>query len=183
MQRAVWHFGETPTGQLRYLDSILVASGSRFKITLPDACLWLVPTARHDCWHARSLGQWPTRCTNGCASSGSACPTVPPPARAIDYSLKRWAALTRYLDDGELPIDTNWAENRIRPIALGRQNLLFAGSLRAGKLAAAVMSLIHSAKFNGLDLYAYLRDVLERLPTQPASRIAELLPHRWAPTA
>ena len=100
-------------------------------------------------------------------------------ARAIDYSLKRWAALTRYLDDGDLPIDNNWVENRIRPIALGRQNWLFAGSLRAGKRAAAVMSLIHSAKLNGLDPYAYLRDVLERLPTQPASRIAELLPNQW----
>ncbi len=100
-------------------------------------------------------------------------------ARAIDYSLKRWAALTRYLDDGDLPIDNNWVENRIRPIALGRQNWLFAGSLRAGKRAATVMSLIHSAKLNGLDPYAYLRDVLERLPTQPASRINELLPHRW----
>ncbi|MFG6459903.1 IS66 family transposase, partial [Roseateles sp. BYS96W] len=58
-------------------------------------------------------------------------------ARAIDYSLKRWVALTRYLDDGDLPIDNNWVENRIRPIALGRQNWLFAGSLRAGKRAAA----------------------------------------------
>ena len=77
----------------------------------------------------------------------------------------------------------NWVENRIRPIALGRQNWLFAGSLRAGKRAAAVMSLIHSAKLNGHDPYAYMRDVLERLPTQPASRIAELLPHRWLPNA
>lgn len=100
-------------------------------------------------------------------------------ARAIDYSLNRWAALTRYIDDGELPIDNNWVENRIRPIAIGRHNWLFAGSLRAGKRAAAVMSLIHSAKLNGLDPYAYLRDVLERLPTQPAIRIEELLPHRW----
>jgi len=100
-------------------------------------------------------------------------------ARAIDYSLNRRAALTRYIDDGELPIDNNWVENRIRPIAIGRQNWLFAGSLRAGKRAAAVMSLIHSAKLNGLEPYAYMRDVLERLPTQPASRIQELLPHRW----
>lgn len=100
-------------------------------------------------------------------------------ARAIDYSLKRWAALTRYLDDGDLPIDNNWVENRIRPVALGRQNWLFAGSLRAGKRAAAVMSLIHSAKLNGLDPYAYLRDVLERLPTHPAGQVAELLPHQW----
>jgi len=104
-------------------------------------------------------------------------------ARAIDYSLNRWQALVRFIDDGDLPIDNNWVENRIRPIALGRQNWLFAGSLRAGKRAAAVMSLIHSAKLNGLDPYAYIRDVLERLPTQPASRVEELLPHRWAPAS
>lgn len=103
-------------------------------------------------------------------------------ARAIDYSLNRWVALTRFLDDGDLPIDNNWVENRIRPIALGRQNWLFAGSLRSGKRAAAVMSLVHSAKLNGLDPYVYLRDVLQRLPTQPASRVAELLPHRWQQT-
>ncbi len=102
-------------------------------------------------------------------------------SRAIDYSLKRWAALTRYLDDGDLPIDNNWVENRIRPIALGRQNWLFAGSLRAGKRAAAVMSLIQSAKLNGLDPYTYLREVLERLPMQPANRIGELMPHQWQP--
>ena len=104
-------------------------------------------------------------------------------ARAIDYSLNRWQALVRFVDDGDLPIDNNWVENRIRPIALGRQNWLFAGSLRAGKRAAAVMSLIHSAKLNGLDPYTYIRDVLKRLPTQPASRIEELLPHRWAPAS
>ena len=103
-------------------------------------------------------------------------------ARAIDYSLNRWAALTRFMDDGDLPIDNNWVENRIRPIALGRQNWLFAGSLRAGKRAAAIMSLIHSAKLNGLDPYVYMRDVLKRLPTQPASRITELLAHHWQPT-
>jgi hypothetical protein len=104
-------------------------------------------------------------------------------ARAINYSLNRWGALTRFLDDGDLPIDNNWVENRIRPIALGRQNWLFAGSLRAGKRAAAVMSLIHSAKLNGHDPYAYMRDVLRRLPTLPASRIVELLPHHWAAQA
>jgi transposase len=102
-------------------------------------------------------------------------------AKAIDYSLRRWTALTRYIDDGDLPIDNNWVENQIRPIAIGRSNWLFAGSLRAGKRAAAVMSLVHSARLNGHDPYAYLRDVLERLPTQPASRIGELLPHRWQP--
>jgi hypothetical protein len=67
-------------------------------------------------------------------------------AKAIDYSLKRWEALTRYIGDGDLPISNNWVENQIRPIALGRSNWLFAGSLRAGKRAAAVMSLVHSAR-------------------------------------
>lgn len=102
-------------------------------------------------------------------------------ARAIDYSLKRWAALTHYVGDGRVPIDNNWIENQIRPIALGRKNWLFAGSLRAGQRAAAIMSLIQSARLNGHEPFAYLKDVLERLPTQPYSRIGELLPHRWQP--
>ena len=101
-------------------------------------------------------------------------------ARARDYSLRRWAALTRYIDDGQLPIDNNWVENQIRPIALGRSNWLFAGSLRAGRRAAAVMSLIQSAKLNALDPHAYLKDVLQRLPTQ-TRLVDELLPHPWKP--
>ncbi len=104
-------------------------------------------------------------------------------AKALDYSLRRWAALTRYLDDPQVPIDNNWCENQIRPIALGRANWLFAGSLRAGRRAAAVMSLMQSAKLNGHDSYAYLKDVLARLPMQPASRLEDLLPHRWQLTA
>ena len=72
-------------------------------------------------------------------------------------------------------------ENQIRPIALGRANWLFAGSLRAGKRAVAVMSLVHSARINGLDPYAYLKDVLERLAAHPNSRIDDSLPHRWQP--
>jgi len=103
-------------------------------------------------------------------------------ARAIDYSLKRWAALTHYVGDGRVPIDNNWIENQIRPIALGRKNWLFAGSLRAGQRAAAIMSLIQSARLNGHEPFAYLKDVLERLPTQPYSKIGELLPHRWQPS-
>jgi transposase len=102
-------------------------------------------------------------------------------ARAIDYSLKRWDALVRYLDDGQVPIDNNWVENQIRPWALGRNNWLFAGSLRSGQRAANVMSLIQSAKINGLDPQAYLRDVLERLPTARQSDLDELLPHNWSP--
>ncbi|EXD46120.1 transposase IS66 family protein, partial [Acinetobacter baumannii 662545-1347] len=67
------------------------------------------------------------------------------------YSLKRWTALSRYLDDGNLPIDNNWIENQMRPWALGRKNWLFAGSLRSGQRAANIMTLIQSAKLNGLD--------------------------------
>ena len=104
-------------------------------------------------------------------------------AKAIDYSLKRWAALTRFIDDGDLAVDNNRVENLIRPIALGRKNWLFAGSLRAGQRAAAIMSLLHTARLNGHEPFAYLKDVLERLPTQPASMLAELLPYRWQPQA
>jgi hypothetical protein len=125
---------------------------------------------------AEALRQWLTR-QRGQVPDGSAT------AKAIDYSQGRWAALTRYLEDGDLPIDNNHIENRIRPVALGRSNWLFAGSLRAGQRAAAIMSLIQSAKLNGLDPYRYLKDVLERLPTQPASRIAELLPQCWSSTS
>ena len=103
-------------------------------------------------------------------------------AKALDYTLKRWGPLTQFLDDGQLPIDNNWIENQIRPIAIGRNNWLFAGSLRAGQRAAAVMSLIQSAKLNGHDPYAYLKDVLARLPTHKNSHIEELLPHHWQPT-
>lgn len=102
-------------------------------------------------------------------------------AKAIDYSLKRWYALTRYCEDGAVPIDNNRVENQIRPWALGRSNWLFAGSLRSGQRAANVMSLVQSAKLNGHDPYAYLKDVLTKLPTHSASRINELLPHNWLP--
>ncbi|MHA5058164.1 IS66 family transposase, partial [Acinetobacter schindleri] len=73
-------------------------------------------------------------------------PSSSPTARAINYSLKRWTALSRYLDDGNLPIDNNWIENQMRPWALGRKNWLFAGSLRSGQRAANIMTLIQSAK-------------------------------------
>lgn len=75
-------------------------------------------------------------------------------AKAMDYSLRRGRALTRFLQDAQLPVDNNWIENQIRPIAIGRNNWLFAGSLRAGQRAAAVMSLIQSAKLNGHDPHA-----------------------------
>jgi len=102
-------------------------------------------------------------------------------ARALDYSRKRWRALSRFLDDGDVAFDNNHLENQIRPWAVGRKGWLFAGSELAGQRAAMVMSLVQSAKLNGHDPWAYLRDVLERLPTHLNSCIDELLPHRWAP--
>lgn len=81
-----------------------------------------------------------------------------------------------------VPIDNNHIEQQIRPWALGRKNWLFAGSLRSGKRAAALMSLIHSAKLNGHDPYIYLKDVLTRLPTQRASEIDQLPPYQWVST-
>ena len=99
-------------------------------------------------------------------------------ARAIDYSLKRWAALSRYATDGRLPIDNNPVENIIRPIAIGRRNWLFTGSERAGKRAAAIQTLLGTAKLNDLDPAAWLRDTLEKLPTCLNSEIDSLLPLR-----
>ena len=86
-------------------------------------------------------------------------------SRAIAYTLKRWGALVRILDDGAWPLDNNPIERAIRPVAVGRKNWLFAGSETAGKRAAAIMSLIATAKANGIEPHAWLTDVLTRLPT------------------
>jgi transposase len=118
------------------------------------------------------LHDWLIREREGLPDSGRS-------ARAIDDTLKRWLALKRYLDDGAIPIDNNWIENQIRPWALGRKNWLFAGSLRSGQRAANVMTLIQSAKINGLDPQRYLKEVLERLPTAKQSDLEGLLPHNW----
>lgn len=102
-------------------------------------------------------------------------------AKAIDYSLNHWQALSRFLLDGNVPIDNNHIENQMRPWAMGRKAWLFIGSQLAGERAAMVMSLLQSAKLNGRDPYAYLKDVLTRLPMLPNSRLEDLLPHRWRP--
>jgi transposase len=100
-------------------------------------------------------------------------------AKAIDYSLKHRNELGRFLVDGNVPLDNNHCENRMRPWAVGRSNWLFIGSKLAGERAAVVMSLLQSAKLCGHEPWAYLKDVLTRLPTQLNSRIEELLPHQW----
>lgn len=97
-------------------------------------------------------------------------------AGAIRYALSRWEALTRYIDDGTLAIDNNAVERTIRPLALGRKNWLFAGSDAGGERAAAIYSLIETAKLNGLDPEAYLRHVLELIADYPVNRVADLLP-------
>lgn len=104
-------------------------------------------------------------------------------AKAIDYTLSNWTGLTHFLDDGAVPIDNNAAENAIRPLAVGRKNWLFVGSQLAGERAAVLMSLIESAKLNGHDPWAYLKDVFERLPTLKNRDLAQLLPHNWRPAS
>jgi transposase len=96
--------------------------------------------------------------------------------KAVNYTLKRWSALARVAEDGRYPIDNNPIENAIRPIAIGRKNWLFAGSDTAGKRAAAIMSLIATAKANGIEPHAWLTDVLTRLPTTKDRDIHSLLP-------
>jgi transposase len=116
-----------------------------------------------------ALHQWLTHTRANTANGGGS-------AKAIDYTLKRWTAMIRYAETGHLPIDNNPVENTIRSIALGKKNWLFAGSERAGIRAAAIQTLLGTAKLNGIDPAAWLRDTLEKLPAWPNSRIDELLP-------
>src|SRR5213075_2291214 len=97
-------------------------------------------------------------------------------AKAMDYMLKRWPAFTRFLDDGRICLSNNAAERALRGIALGRRAWLFAGSDRGGERAAAIYTLIGTAKLNGIDPQAWLADVLRRIADHPASRLHELLP-------
>jgi hypothetical protein len=101
-------------------------------------------------------------------------------AMAVRYALGRWEALMRYCDDGRLEIDNNAAERALRAVALGRKNYLFAGSDRGGESAAAIYSLIGTAKLNGIDPESYLRNVLSRIAEHAINRIDELLPWNLA---
>src|SRR5271157_2621115 len=101
-------------------------------------------------------------------------------AKAVRYALGRWEALMRYCDDGRIEIDNNAAERSLRAVVLGRKNFLFAGSDAGGERAAAMYSLLGTAKLNGLNPEAYLRKVLERIADHPVNRIGELLPWNLA---
>lgn len=102
-----------------------------------------------------------------------------PMGGAIGYALSNWAALERYTEDGDLDPDNNEAERAIRAIAIGRKNWLFCGSDNGGRTAATLVSICASCKRHGIDPWAYMRDVLVRVSTEPASRVRELLPDRW----
>ena len=103
-------------------------------------------------------------------------------AQAIDYMLKRWPTFTRFLDDGRICMTNNAAERSLRGIALGRRAWLFAGSDRGGERAAAIYTLIATAKLNDINPQAWLADVLGRINDHPASRLGELLPWHWKAT-
>src|ERR1700734_3521874 len=101
-------------------------------------------------------------------------------AMAIRYALDRWNALLRFCEDGRVEMDNNTAERALRVVALGRKNYLFAGSDAGGERAAAIYSLLGSAKLNDLDPELYLRHVLERIADHPVNRIHDLLPWNLA---
>src|SRR6185369_11137928 len=102
-------------------------------------------------------------------------------AVAFRYMRSRWTALTRCFDDGRLALDNNPAERALRCVAIGRKNYLFAGSDAGGHRAAALYSLIETAKLNGLNPQLYIADLLTRIGDHPARRIADLLPWNWQP--
>jgi len=106
-----------------------------------------------------------------------------PLGAALTYALNQWAALMRYTENGALEIDNNTAENALRPIALGRKNYLFMGSDKGGSRAAILYTLIRTCERHDVNAWEYMRDVLVRIGTHPASRIDELLPHLWKPAA
>ncbi len=100
-------------------------------------------------------------------------------AKSIAYSLNRWPALTRFLDDGRLCMTNNAAERELRAVAVGRHNWTFAGSDEGGRRAAVIYTLVNSAKLNDVDPQAWLADVLARIQDHPARRIDQLLPWNW----
>jgi hypothetical protein len=102
-----------------------------------------------------------------------------PLGEAVGYARKQWTALTRYVEDGALAIDNNVSERALRRVVTGRKNWLFCGNDESGRRAAILYSIVATCKAHRLDPWAYLRDVLKRIPTHPDRRRAELLPRNW----
>ena len=103
--------------------------------------------------------------------------------QAISYALNQWPALERFLEHGEVEIDNNLVENVIRPTAVGKKNWLFFGSAEAGQRSAVMYTLIANCRLHGVEPYAYLKDVLTRLPRTTNRHVAELTPRRWKKNA
>jgi transposase len=122
------------------------------------------------------LGEWLVTQSNRHLPKG-------PMGAAIRYAQENWKELTRFLTDPRIPPDNNRSEAALRVAALGRKNFLFVGHEDAGQNLANLYSLVATCEANGVEPVAYLADILMRVATHPASRIDELLPHRWAPAA
>jgi len=133
------------------------------------------PSERHAVRQARagpelkSLHEWLHKTATGLSKKSEL-------AKAIRYALSNWVALTRYCEDGRLEVDNNAAERALRAVALGRKNWLFAGSDDGGERAAAIYTLLGTAKLNDLNPESYLRYVLERIADHPINKIEDLLP-------
>jgi transposase len=104
-------------------------------------------------------------------------------AKAFRYGLSRWASFCLFLEDGRVGIDNNPAERALRPIGIGRKNWLFAGADTGAETLARAMTIIETAKLNGLDPQAYLADILDRINDHMINRLDELLPWNWTPVA
>lgn len=100
-------------------------------------------------------------------------------AQAIEYPLSQWPALEVYLENGRVELDNNLVENAIRPTAIGKKNCIFIGDANAGERSAIIYTIIESCSRRGLDPYAYLREVLTRLPNMTNRQIPEVTPHAW----
>ena len=106
-----------------------------------------------------------------------------PEGRAVRYTLKNWTALTRYCEDGDLQIHNNGTERAIRGVAVGRNNWIFLGSDEGGRTAAVLRSFVASCQRVGVDPFLWFKDVLSRIADHPITRLHDLLPHNWAPSA
>ncbi len=144
--------------------------------TIEDTIRGQTAAARQVARHAKSLPHGRRPQVPARARTAPRPAAQPPGPRPIRYALSRWPELCRFLDDGRLELDTNTVERAIRPIALGRKNHLFAGSDGGAERWATVASLIATAKLNGVEPFAYLKDVLERMTNGHPMRLIDELP-------